>query len=180
MIFDENPQLYCYERNDVNKHMGYIFTIERIRLGRVVETEVVENLVPTEGRNYLLSVGANAGSQVTTFYCGLFEGNYVPLDSNTMATFPGLATESIAYDEATRPAWVEAAPSAGDITNAASKAVFTVNASKTFYGAFLSSSAVKSGVAGTLLSAARFATVKQMDSGEILRVTGTIQSVSTV
>jgi len=162
------------------KHLGWLYTVEHIRDGRVLSVERVHNLVPLEGRQYFLSVGANAGAQVATWYCGIFEGNYTPIAGNTMATFPGLATESIAYGEATRPEWIEAAPSAGDITNAASKAVFTINSAKTFYGAFLSSSAVKSGTVGTLLSAARFSTAKAMDAGEILRVTGTIQSVSTV
>ncbi|CAN5813559.1 hypothetical protein BH20PSE1_BH20PSE1_00960 [soil metagenome] len=161
------------------KHLGWLYTVEHIRDGRVLSVERVHNLAPLEAREYLLSVGANAGSQITTWYCGIFEGNYTPIDSNTMANFPGLATECVAYDEASRPEWVEAAPSAGNITNSASKAVFTINASKTIYGAFLSSSAVKSGVAGKLLSTARFATAKVMDAGEILRVTGTIQSVST-
>lgn len=157
---------------------GYLFVVEHIRKGRVIELEYVHNLCPIEGRNYLLSVGANAGSQIAAWYCGLFEGNYTPVEANVMLTFPGLATESIAYDEATRPAWVEAAPSAGVITNAASKAVFTINAAKTFYGAFLSSSAVKAGTTGTLLSAARFSTSKAMDSGEVLRVTGSITSIT--
>lgn len=161
------------------KILGWLYTVEHIRGGRVLSVERVHNLVPLEGRQYYQSVAANAGAQVTTWYCGLFEGNYTPIDGNTMATFPGLATESTAYDETTRPEWIEAAPSAGNITNSASKAVFTINAAKTFYGAFLSSSAVKSGVAGTLLSAARFATAKAMDAGEILRITGTINSVST-
>lgn len=161
------------------KHLGWLYTVEHIRGNCILSVERVHNLIPTEGRDHFLSVVANAGTQVTAWFCGLFEGNYTVLATNTAANFPGLATESTAYDEATRPAWVEAAPSAGDITNAASKAVFTINAAKTFYGAFLSSSAIKGGTIGTLLSAARFATAKQMDSGEILRVTGTIQSVST-
>lgn len=160
-------------------YLGWLYTVEHIRGGRVLSVERVRNLTPTEGLNYLLSVGVNAGTQIPTFYCGLYEGNYNPVASNTMAAFPGLATECIAYDEASRPAWVEAAPSAGNITNSASKAVFTINASKTIYGAFLSSSAVKSGVTGTLLSAAKFSTAKAMDAGEILRVTGTLQTTST-
>lgn len=160
------------------KHLGWVYTVEHIRGGRVLSVERVHNLTPTQGLNYLLSVGANAGAQVATWYCGLFEGNYTPVLADTMAAFPAAATESIAYAEATRPEWVEAAPAAGVVTNGASKAVFTVNAAKTFYGGFLSSSAIKGGTAGTLLSAAKFAAPKAMDSGEILRVTGTLTTVS--
>ena len=158
--------------------LGYLYKIERMRKGRVIELEYVHNLCPTEGLNHLLSIVAAGGSQIATWYCGIFEGDYTPIAANVMSTFPGLATESTAYAEATRPEWVEAAPAAGVITNAASKAVFTINATKTFYGAFLSSSSVKGGTTGVLLSAARFSTAKAMASGEVLRVTGSISGVS--
>lgn len=160
------------------EHLGYLFTVEHIRGGRVLSVERIHNLIPIQGRDYLLSVGAAAGAQIATFYCGLFEGNYTPLETDTMATFPASSTESTAYTETTRPEWIEAAPAAGAISNTASKAVFTINATKTFYGALLSSSPVKGGVAGTLLSAARFSTSKTMDNAEVLRVTGTITSIT--
>ena len=161
------------------KFSGWLYNIEHIsRSGRVLSVERVHNLCPIEGRNYLLSIGAAGGSQIATWFCGIFEGDYTPIDGSVMSTFSGLATESTAYAEATRPEWVEAAPAAGVITNAASKAVFTINATKTFYGGFLSSSAVKGGTGGILLSAARFSTAKAMASGEILRITGSMTSVS--
>ena len=162
------------------KLLGWLYNIEHIsRSGQVLSVERVHNLCPTEGLNHLLSIVAAGGSQIATWYCGIFEGDYTPIAGNVMATFSGLATESTAYTEATRPEWVEAAPAAGVITNAASKAVFTINATKTFYGAFLSSSSVKGGTTGVLLSAARFSTAKAMASGEILRITGSITSIST-
>lgn len=162
------------------KLLGWLYTVEHVsRSGRVLSVERgLHNLTPTEGLNYLLSIGAAGGSQIATWFCGIFEGDYTPLAASVMSTFPGLATESTAYTEATRPEWVEAAPAAGVITNSANKAVFTINATKTFYGAFLSSSAVKGGTSGVLLSAARFSTSKAMASGEILRVTGSMTSVS--
>lgn len=159
--------------------LGYLFLVECIRKGRVIELEYVHNLVPTEGLNYLLSAGTAAGTQIPIWFCGIFEANYTPVSGDTMATFPSLATESTAYTEATRPEWVEAPPAAGSITNSASKAVFTINATKTFFGAFLSSSSVKGGIGGILLSASKFSTPKAMDNGEILRLTGILTSVST-
>jgi hypothetical protein len=143
-------------------------------LYRKVDQERLHNLVPLEGRQHILSVIGNAGTQITTWYVLIFEGNYTPVSGDTMATFPASATECTAYTAATRPEWVEAAPSAGVITNSASKAEFTANATKTVYGAALSSSSVKGGTSGTLLSAGRFATSKTVDSGDVLRVTGNL------
>lgn len=149
------------------------------RLFRVVDSETVDNLMPIEGLNHMLSVEFNAGSQVTTWYVGIFEGNYTPLTSSVMSTFPSLSTECTAYAEATRPAWVEAAPASGLITNTASKAEFTMNATKTIYGTFISSSSTKSGTSGVLASAAKFSAAKTADSGDIVRITHAIQLTST-
>jgi len=149
------------------------------RFFRCVDYERLDNLQPIEGLNHMLSVEFAAGTQVTTWYTGIFEGNYTPLTTSVMSTFPSLATECTAYDESTRPAWVEAAPASGLVTNSASRAEFTMNATKTLYGTFISSSSVKSGTSGVLASAGKFSAAKSVDSGDILRVTHGIQLTST-
>jgi hypothetical protein len=158
--------------------LGFTYEVEHLRNGELIGYEKVHNLVPLEGRQHILSIIGNAGTQVTTWYIGLFEGNYTPVSGDTAATFPASATECTAYSESVRQEWVEAAPSAGVITNSASKASFTANATKTVYGGFLSSSSVKGGTSGTLLSAGRFSTSKAVDSGDILRVTGSLTLTS--
>lgn len=149
-----------------------------LRLYDLVDTETVFNIIPTEGLNHILSVIGNAGTQVTTWYLGLFEANYTPIAADTAATFPASSTECTAYTESVRQTWVEAAPSGGAITNSASKAEFTMNATKTLYGAFLTSSSVKSGTTGTLLSAAKFSASKAVDSGDIARITASLTLTS--
>lgn len=159
--------------------LGFIWQVEHLRAGRIIGRDTTHNIIPTEGLNHILSVVCNAGTQVTTWFVGIFEGNYTPVAADTMATFVASATESTAYDEAARVTWVEAAPSAGSITNAASKAVFTINATKNIYGGFLSSGSAKSSTIGTLLSAARFTvTPKAVVDDDILRVTASLTLTS--
>ena len=125
--------------------------------GTVVEVlPLMHNRTVMEGRNHQLDVVFHGGTPVTTWYLGVFEGNYTPLDTDTAATFPGASTECTAYDEATRPAFVEGAASGGIISNAGNEAVFTFNANKTIYGGFLASASAKSATTGVLMSAARF------------------------
>lgn len=142
------------------------------------QRESIHNLMPTEGLNHMLSTQFAGGSQVATWYVGLFEGNYTPLAADTMATFPASATESSAYDESVRQTWTESTPASGATTNSASKAEFTMSATKTIYGAFISSSSVKAGTTGVLASAAKFSASKLVDDGDILRVTASITLTS--
>jgi hypothetical protein len=57
----------------------------------------------------------------------------------------------------TRPTYDEAASAAQVTTNAASRASFVFNATKTIYGGFLISNSTKGGTTGTLFAAAQFA-----------------------
>jgi hypothetical protein len=159
--------------------IGAVYTVEHIRNGEVLSVETCSNIVPTEGLNHILNTVFAAGTQVTTWYVGVFEGNYTPVASDTAATFPGSAFECTAYSESVRQTYVEAPASGGVITNVANKAVFTFNATKTIYGGFLSSDSVKSAITGTLVSAARFSTAKVVDNGDILRIAAEITMTST-
>ena len=147
-------------------------------LYRVTDTETVHNIIPTQGLNHFLSVVCNTGTQVTTWFVGMFEANYTPVATDTMAAFPAAATECTAYTESVRQTWVESTPAGGVTTNVASKAEFNMNATKTLFGAFLSSSPVKSGITGTLLSAAKFSASKAVDSGDIARITASLTLTS--
>ena len=133
-----------------------------IRKGEVIDEFDFENLVVNEGLNDLLSVYLNNGTQSPTWYLGVFEGNYTPVATDTAAVISANATESSAYSGSVRPTWTPAAPSGQSITNTASRAAFTFNATKTIYGAFLASSATIGGTGGKLFSAARFATAKNV------------------
>ncbi len=149
-----------------------------IRAGRVIDEWEDSNLVVNEGLNALLNVMFNGATQITTWYMGVFEGNYTPVATVTAATITSASTECTAYASSTRPEYVEATASSQSITNAASRASFVFNASKTVYGAFLVSSSTKSGTSGTLFSAARFSTAKTVENLDELLLTYTFTAAS--
>ena len=162
----------------INAHAGVNYTIEVIRGGAVVDSETVHNLMPEEGRTHAVSVITKGATQVPTWYIGLFEGNYVPVDSDKASTFPTSATECTAYLPATRVEFVEGAVAAGVVENTASRAEFTATAAKTIYGAFLVSAQAKGAITGVLMSAARFTAPKVLQIDDVLRVTASFSLTS--
>lgn len=147
---------------------------EHYRKGNLIDKWEQKNVNTNEGLNHLLNVAFNSATQITSWYMGLFESDTTPLVTHTYAV-PGF-TESTAYDEATRPAFVEAEATTKVITNTASKATFTISATKTIYGAFLcggGTGATTKGDAaggGTLFASSKFATAKDVVDGDILMV----------
>ena len=135
----------------------------------------IHNLVTNEGLDYYLDVALSGGTQITSWYVALFEDNHTPAAADTYAT-PGY-TESTAYDEAARPAWTEAGVSSQSITNSASKASFTMNATKTIYGGALvgggTAASTKGDAAGggKLLCLSLFSSGKPVESGDVIKLT---------
>lgn len=142
-----------------------------IRQGRIIHEWEDENLVVNEGLNDLLNTYFNNGSQISSWFLGVFQGNYTPVATDTAATIASNSTECSSYTNATRPAWTNAAPSAQAITNSGSPATFTFNASQTIYGAFLISNSAIGGTGGKLFSAAQFGTSKSVVSTDQLLLT---------
>lgn len=158
--------------------VGGKFIVEHRRNGETLDITEEPNLVVNEGLDKLLDVMFNGATQITTWYLGIFEGNYTPVAGLTAATVTSASTESTAYASATRPEYVEAAASSQSLTNSANRASFVFNATKTIYGAFLVSSSVKSGTTGTLFSAARFSASKSVVSTDELLLTYTFSAAS--
>lgn len=133
-----------------------------------------ENIVVNQGLNHILATEFNAGTPVTTWYIAPFEGNYTPVATDTAANITANSTESTAYTQANRVEWIEAAPASQSITNSASVAVFSINATKTIYGAFLVSTNTKSGTTGFLFAASRFAAARSVVNLDVINVTYTL------
>jgi hypothetical protein len=138
-----------------------------------------KNLVVNVGLQYMAGSALTSTSQITTWYLGLYgaAASNNPSAGDTMATHGGW-TEVTDYSEANRPtATLAAATNANPsvVTNSASKAVFTINATTTVGGAFLTSNNTKGGSTGTLFSAADFQSPgdRSVVSGDILNVTYT-------
>lgn len=157
--------------SDGNLAMSGKYVGQIIRDGNVIDEFDIDNMVVDQGLNYALNAAFGQTSAVASWYIGLFEGNYTPTSAVTAATIAGLATECTAYTAGSRPAWTTVSATAKQLTNGASRASFVFDATKTIYGAFLVSSSTKSGTSGTLFSAARFTTAKQVDSADELLVT---------
>lgn len=141
--------------------------------------EFSKNIVVTEGLNDLLSTYLDGGSQITAWYVGLFKGNVTPVNTWTAANVTANSTEATEYDEATRQAWSGGTAAAGSIDNLAAKAVFTINANITAYGAFLASASAKSATTGKLFAASRFATSRALIDDDVLNVGYTVAATST-
>lgn len=136
------------------------------------DVQVDHNLIPTEGIAYILGAALGATSKITTWYLAVFSGAVNPAASWTAANFAANASEITSttegYSNATRPAWTPGAVSAGVIGNLSSKAVFNIacTTSVNISGAALLSTNTRGGTTGTLASASRFASVRQVYNGD--------------
>ena len=142
---------------------------------QLIWTEIAHNVVTAQGINSILNVMFHNATQIATWYCVISETDTAGADGLTYAVPSFTETES--YDEATRPEYVEAEGAAKAITNAASKAVFTISATKTLYGAGLvgggTDPTVKSDAAGggTLFSYAKFGTERAVVDDDVVNLT---------
>ena len=154
------------------------YHFRHLREGRLIDEWDADNLVVGQGLTALLNIMLAGGAQITTWYLGLFSGNYTPVATDTAASFTSNATETTGYTAGARQAFVPATTTNQSISNAASQASFTFNATQTIYGAFLTSSGVISGTTGTLFSAAQFATSKPVANLDQLLCTYTFTAAS--
>jgi hypothetical protein len=135
--------------------------------------DTIENTVVTVGKANLLNVYLASSTQTTLWYLGLVDSTPTPSYNvgDTMLSHAGWA-ESVAYANANRPQAVFGTPTATSSISSTA-ASFTMNASITIAGAFLTTSNAKSGTAGTLYSAGNFAVARAVISGDTLLVTYT-------
>jgi hypothetical protein len=126
------------------------------------------------GLNHILETTFNGGTQITAWYVGLINnaGFTALANADTMASHSGWA-EAAGYSEATRPEWTAGTAASRAITNS-STVDFTINATATIRGIFITSSPTKSGSAGTLWSTAAFSSPASVLAADVLKVTYTV------
>ena len=136
------------------------------------------NLVVNVGLQYMAGTALTSTAQTTTWYIGLYGAgaSNTPAAGDTMASHIGW-TEVTPY-AGTRPAATFAAATNANpsvVTNSASPASFSINATATVGGAFLTSNNTAGGSTGTLFSAADFQSPgdRSVVSGDTLNVTYT-------
>jgi hypothetical protein len=87
-------------------------------------------------------------------------------------------TENTDYSQSVRQTLTLGTASAGSIDNTASKATYSINATATIAGAFITSDSTKSGTTGTLYGVVDFASSRAVISGDTLEVTVTLTAAS--
>ena len=147
--------------------------------GQVKWEENLKNLVVNVGLKDMNDKYFTGASYTAAWYIGLYgaAASNNPAAGDTAASHAGW-TEVVPYSNATRPAATFAAATTADpsvITNSASPASFSINATATVGGAFLISDNTKSGSTGVLFSASDFAAPgdRSVASGDTLAVTYT-------
>lgn len=153
-----------------------------------------KNIVTTEGMNYILNVLRNAGV-LGTNYMGIFKNNVTPVAGDTASTklgsggAYGACQDPADFDDAKEhggasvstgdwPVWNPAAASGGVLTNAAATCDFTMAASITVYGGFLTTEQDAADSTGVLICAKAFSSSRAVVDNDVLAITTTLTLTS--
>lgn len=149
----------------------FIVEIYRAKDGSI-EKYTFPNGMTNLGRNNLLDVYFRQQAN-STWYLGLIDTGASLAAGDTMGSHTGW-TEATYYSEGTRGTWGPSAASAQSITNG-TQVTFSINANgHTVFGIFVTSDNTKSGTSGNLWSTAGFSTPPAVNSGDIIKVTYTV------
>lgn len=128
------------------------------------------NLVVDLGLSEYLQVAIGGISAAAAWHAAPTNATPVPAAGDTMAVHAGWV-ENQDYTEAARQVWTPGAEASQSIDNSAAPSTYSVNASATLGGTFMTDSVTKGGTAGTLFSAVAFTggnrSVVNLDSVEI-------------
>lgn len=157
---------------------GGVFTVEcRDKDGNLKWTAQSPNLVVNVGLQDMNTKYFAGSSYTATWYIGLYGAASTnnPAAGDTASSHAGW-TEVTAYSQASRPTATFGTATTADpsvISNSASPATFSINATTTVGGAFLISNSTKGGTTGTLFSAADFQSPgdRAVVNGDTLSVT---------
>ena len=145
--------------------------------------EYSQNLVVTQGRNYILEAALGITAASSNWYIALFTGDVAVSATWTGATFTAAATEWTSYDETTRVLWNKALPvTSGGIDSFSNKSSFTSSSdTQVIRGAALLNASAKSdaGAGSILMASSRLTSDKTLDTGEILDVGYGLQLTAT-
>lgn len=172
------PELITQNHFDPRIPIGTLWEFEHYRKGRLIDQWKQGNITTDEGLDAFLNIMFGTVAKITPWYIGVFESDTTPLAAHTYAV-PGY-TECVAYTEGARVEFIDVPAASQIMSNVASKAIFTFNATKTIYGAALvgggsapSDNTDKVG-GGTLFASSKFGTSKSVVSTDVLLVTCTI------
>ena len=139
--------------------------------------ETFPNGITNEGIHYLLEVGFRSDdampvAQLAPWYAGLIDNaGFTGVNATDVMNSHTGWSEATQYDETNRQTLAFPAASSRSITAEVS---FTMNASKTIEGIFVTSDNTKGGTTGTLWSTAPFASAPSLVSGNVLTANYTL------
>lgn len=148
--------------------------------GTLREEFIAENLVPLEGREDMLNILFNGNAQ-RNYYCGLKSDAGIPADNWTYADINSLFTEFEGYDETLRQTWATDPASGSKVVNPTTMNFTTTANGSTVTGAMLVTNATKGDSAApdeALVSILNFGSAKNLDQGEILSLSYSMELTS--
>jgi hypothetical protein len=161
---------------------GGVFTVEcRDADGNLKWSEDFPNLVVNTGLQFINTQFFKGVSYSATWYMGLVNGpsaGNTYLAANTMASHTGW-TENVSYTQSARPTMAFGTATTADpsVIVTSTPVVFTMNATATIAGAFVTTDNTKSGTTGTLFSVGNFTVGDRgVVSGDTLNVTYTFSA----
>lgn len=159
----------------------FTYKVECVGLdGNIKWVEEIHNVVTTEGKNDLLTKYFKGSAYTATWYVGLVDNaSFTAVSAgDTAAQINGTNgwLELSEYTEGVRQSLVLGTAAAASIDNSASKASFSMNATKTVEGAFVVSTSIVDGITGVLYSVSSFTVPRAVGSGDTLNVTVTLTS----
>jgi len=177
-ILDDRDAQYAM-KHQVESHamLGGIWQMDVFRKGVLISGGYPEppNTFTTEGMAYLNNImwftSSKAASRI--WYVHVYKNNVTPAVGNTAAVHMGAAgtygvCQDADYDDpaTNAPAWTTATTTSASSTNAASKAEFTFKQSITVYGVALSTTAAKATASGTLMSAKKLSSSRDVEDDD--------------
>lgn len=164
--------------------MRNVYRFEAWRRGELLWVREIPNLVTNEGLNEVLQQFYKGSAYTASFFVGLVDvSGFTAFAATDVAAQIGGTnawSETGAYSQTTRPSLVLGSVATQSVDNTASPATFTMNATKTLKGAFLSTSSVKSGTGGKLIGEAAFTGGNEgpLNSGDTLKVSAVLTAAS--
>ena len=150
--------------------IGGVFVVEHWRKGKLLKKHTAPNGVTNEGLSHILDVQFRNQSQSSLWYFGLVDGASPPTfaAADTMASHAG-CTENEDYSDGVRQLWTPVVESVGVVVNTAYP-TFSIDATATIAGAFITNSDIVGGSSGTLWATALFSNGNAaVESGDTLK-----------
>lgn len=157
-----------YERSPT----GVLFPRSGIVMSGVFRTrvnggdeQIDPNIVLYDGIDDILAVYFARSAQRTGFFIAPFSNDLDPPPDLKAADFPTVMGEFTHYTEVARPAWTNGVVANQSVSNTASPARFSSDATGgTIWGAALTTASAKSATQGVMVCCARFDMARQLQS----------------